>query len=136
MSSLRRHPNSPYWIACLTLPGGVRTNRSTKTTDRRLAQRLADDWQSAADQARHGRLVETQARAVLNDILERVGQTQLRSDTVEIFFRQWVSGKSTRGTARRYTSTVEMFLRHLGAKKSAALNAVTHEEISSFEASR
>src|SRR5258707_15369549 len=29
MASLRRLPNSPYWIACIRLPDGRRTQRST-----------------------------------------------------------------------------------------------------------
>jgi hypothetical protein len=83
MASLRRLKSSPYLIACFTLPDGRRTNRSTKTSDRRLAQRLADEWQTAATKAREGHFVETQARAVLNDILDRVGQQLLPAETVD-----------------------------------------------------
>jgi len=90
MASLRKLANSPYWIACITLPDGRRTNRSTKTTDRRLAQRVAEDWQDAADKAREGRFVENRARAVLNDILAHAGQSKLTDDTAESFLRQWL----------------------------------------------
>jgi integrase len=132
MASLRRLSNSPFWIACITLPDGTRTNRSTKTTDRRIAQRLTDDWQTAADRARNGRFVEHQARAVLNDILTCVGQDSLGNDTVESFLRRWLEGKGNGGTARRYRSTVEAFLAHLGAKQNAMPTAITHDDIRSF----
>src|SRR5262245_54228731 len=104
--SLRRLPNSPYWIACFTLPDGRRTNRSTKTSDRRVAQRLADEFQTAANKAREGRLVEAQARKVLNDILDLMGEERLNNETVESFLHQWLAGKDG-STAQRYASTVE-----------------------------
>src|SRR5580704_13912824 len=132
MSSLRRSPNSPFWIACLTLPCGMRTNRSTKTADRRLAQRLADEWQTAACKARDGRFVENQARKVLNDILAKVGEEQLNTDTVESFLRRWLAGKGAGGTAMRYSSTVELFLEHLGGKKDAMPTAISHQDILGF----
>ena len=121
MASLRRLPNSPFWIARLTLPCGTRTNRSTKTSDRRLAQRLADEWQDAVDEAQAGRFVESQARRVLNDILVQAGEEPLCADTVESFLHRWLEGKGTGGTARRYSATVDQFLAHLGQKKQAFL---------------
>ncbi|HZL43068.1 MAG TPA: hypothetical protein VFD66_07280, partial [Verrucomicrobiae bacterium] len=30
MASIRKLPNSPFWIACFTLPDGTRTQRSTR----------------------------------------------------------------------------------------------------------
>jgi integrase len=131
MASLRRSPNSPFFIACITMRGGARTNRSTKTSDRRLAQRLADEWQAAANKAREGLLVERQARAILNDILAIVGQDPLPNQTVESFLRQWLSGKDG-NTARRYATTIEQFLGSLHDKKSASLSAIGHNDILEF----
>jgi len=125
MASLRRLKNSPYLVACFTLPDGRRTNRSTKTSDRRVAQRLADEWQAAATKARGGHFVETQARAVLNDILNRVGQELMPSETVDAFLRQWLAGKDG-NTARRYGGTIKNFLDHINGKSHAALSAVNH----------
>jgi hypothetical protein len=122
--SLRRSPNSPYWIACFTLPDGRRTNRSTKTADRQLAQRLADEWQLAAAKAREGAFVGAQARNVLNEILASVGQSPLPSETAESFLRQWLSRKGQGNTACRYIATVEKFLECLGPKRRARLDCV------------
>ena len=132
MPSLRRSPNSPFWIACLTLPDGRRTNRSTKTTDRRLAQRLADEWQFAARKAGERRLVETQAREILNDILAQIGEERLEVDTIESFLHRWLSGKGAGSTRRRYSSTVELFLDHLDQKRAAPLASVGHRDILEF----
>ncbi|HWX22704.1 MAG TPA: site-specific integrase [Candidatus Binatia bacterium] len=135
MASLRRLQNSPFLIACITLPSGRRSNRSTKTCDRRLAQRLADEFQAAADKAREGRLVEAQARKILNDILVEVGQDGIPNETVDSFLHQWLIGK-TGNTGRRYAATVENFLVGLRDKKSASLNAIGHTDILQFIESR
>jgi integrase len=134
--SLRRLRNSPYWIACLTLPDGKRTNRSTKTANRKLAQRLANEWQTAAAKAREGAFVEAQARKVLNEILSHVGQDSLPHETAESFFRQWMTGKGEGNTARRYASTVEKFLESIGHKRHARLDAIGHQEVLNFIATR
>jgi hypothetical protein len=47
MASLRKSPKSPYYIACITLADGKRTQKSTKSTDRKKAQRIADLMEEA-----------------------------------------------------------------------------------------
>jgi hypothetical protein len=37
-----------YCFGCFTLPDGRRTQRSTKTTNRREALRIASEWEEAA----------------------------------------------------------------------------------------
>lgn len=132
MASIRKIINSPYWIASFTLPGGVRTNRSTKLTDRRAAQKLADEWESASRKADQGRFVEAQARSVLNDILAKVGEEQLTGDTVEVFLRRWLAGKSNAGTAKRYGYTVDALLEHLGPKRSTAVASISYQDVLKF----
>jgi len=65
MASLRRLSNSPYWIACFSLPDGRRTNRSTGTTDRHEAKRIANKFEDASNEAKQGRLVELRARQTI-----------------------------------------------------------------------
>src|ERR1044071_203847 len=78
---------------------------------------------------------ETQARKVLNDILDRIGQELMPSDSVDSFLRQWLAGKDG-NTARRYGGTIKNFLEHINCKKHAALSAVSHQDILSFMDSR
>jgi integrase len=132
MASLRRIANSPFWVCCFTLPDGRRTNRSTKTSDRRLAQRLADEWQAASTKAREGVFVEAQARRILNDILAQIGQEPLRNESAESFFRQWLSGKGDGNTARRYSGTVNRFLGYLDGKRNSPLGEIGHQAILGF----
>ena len=129
MASLRRVPNSPYWIACFTDADGRRTNRSTKLTDRRKAQKLAHEWQKAADDARAGRLVEGQVRRVFNSILEQVGSDPVDDTSTEEFLKQWLDTKENRGTRLRYEHTIDGFLESLGDKRNKPIAAVSHKDV-------
>mgnify|MGYP006915294218 CR=1 FL=1 len=42
MASVWKHPNSPFWTACFTCLDGRRKKRSTKETNRRKAEKLAE----------------------------------------------------------------------------------------------
>jgi len=69
-------PKSPYWIACFTSPDGRRLKKSTKTTEKKLAQKLADEWEQLAKAGRARRLTETQCRKVIAEMYERtVGES-------------------------------------------------------------
>lgn len=132
MASLRRLKNSPYWIACFTTSDGTRTNKSTKSKDRRDALRIAMDWELAAKDARNGLLIESQARKVVNDILQRAGAETLNTDTVETYFTTWLARQSNPATVERYSHVVDLFKAHLGKKAKGALTAVTHNDVLGF----
>jgi hypothetical protein len=87
MASLRRLPNSPYWIACFTLPDGRRTQRSTGTGTRREAQRIANEFEDASREARSGRFNETRARKTIADIFAVANRDTLPSSTIRDFFQ-------------------------------------------------
>lgn len=132
MASLRRLKNSPYWIACFTLSDGTRTNKSTKSTDKRAATRIAIEWEQAAKDARNGVLIESQARRVVNDILHRVGAERMNTDTVETYLKTWLDRQSNPATVERYSHTIDLFKAHLGKKAKGALTAVTHNDVLGF----
>jgi integrase len=131
MSSLTLKTNCQNWIACF-----CGQQRSTGTTDKKLAQKLADEFEEAARLARAGMLNEARARRVLNDILDRCGQDKMNTDTVENFFRDWLKGKDNEGTNERYTGTVDLFLESIGAKAKGYLSNIDHKDIQKFRNSR
>ena len=65
---------TPFWIGAYIDEFGRRRKQSTKTEDKRQAKAIIEGWQRAADLARAGRLTESKAREVVNDILERTGK--------------------------------------------------------------
>ncbi len=135
MASLRRLPNSPYWIACFSLPDGARTQRSTKSTDRREAQRIANQFEDSATAARSGRFIEAQARKVIADIYALANSDQLPSSTAKDFFASWLKRKEIEAgekTHQRYGIVVGHFLAALGSKTAGQITHVTHREVAAF----
>jgi hypothetical protein len=84
MASVHRDPRgkSKFWYAAYKLPDGRRQFRSTKVTNRRGAQKIADAWERAATH----QATETQFRRVMNSIWEQVSGRPLASSTSRDFF--------------------------------------------------
>lgn len=115
MASLRRKPNSRYWVACFTDSNGVQRQRSTKETNRSKAQRIAEQFESAY----RTKLTEAQARKVLSNIYEEVRGETLFHSTVRTFLSGWLESKraeTAAGTHKRYANAVDKLIRHLGAR--------------------
>ena len=128
-------PNSPYWIACFSLPDGRRTQRSTKATDRREAERISNKFEDAAKEARGGRLIEGQARKVIADIYSIGNKNQLPSSTVKEFFDSWLKRKELEAgdaTNVRYGIVAEQFLKHLGNKTTSDISHITSRDVTEF----
>ncbi len=115
---------------------GRRTQRSTKLTNKSKAQKLANEWQKAADDAKAGRLVEGQARRVFNAMLEQIGQDLIDQESTEQFLRQWLETKENPRTQARYSHTVESFLNTLGAKRKKPVSAVTYRDVLAYLSAR
>jgi len=136
MASLRKIKGSPYWIACFTASDGIRTNRSTKTANKHEALCMAVEWEQASKAARKGNLIESQARKVVNDILEKVGAETIKTEKAGAFLDQWANGKNNAATAERYSHIVEDFKAHIGKKADGQLTAISHKDILGFIESR
>ena len=118
MASLRKLPNSKYWIACFTDHTSRQRQRSTKQTDRKKAQKIADQYELAYTRA----LTENQARRVLSDIYKDIHGEHLLTASIEDYFNTWLSRKeieNARGTYLRYQGTIKKFLTFLGPEKSS-----------------
>lgn len=124
MPAVRKKSRSKFWFGCFTLPDGRRTQRSTKTTNRREALRIASEWEEAARR----RLTEAQARRVLSDIHEVIHGAPLESPSVAAYVEQWVArkrGEITWVTAKFYEHTATEFRDWLGDKATQPIHYVT-----------
>jgi integrase len=138
MASLRRLSNSPYWIACYTLPDGRRTQRSTRTHDKKEAMQMAMTWEKASRLAMAGKLGIDQARAVIAagvaDILAMSGQT-MPTSTVKDWCARWLETKAVeneKSTCSRYELAINAFLESLGTAADRDLSQISTKNILSF----
>lgn len=140
VASIHRRPRSPYWHAAWRTADGALVLRSTKQTDRTAAMAFALECERAEKKAAAGTLTETQARGILNDILERTGSDEaLRCPTVAEHLNEWLASKSTLatpGTMARYEKSIREFLAHLGPTAAKPLSALTPRHVQSFVSKR
>jgi integrase len=132
-------PKSPFWIACYN---GVRSDgklrrikRSTKTTDRKLAQRLADEWEALEKLAGEKRLTESHCRKVIAQMYERTTGEPLHFHTAREYLNEWVESKRNETELRsflKYQQVANEFLSHIGAKADRVLRDITPADIRSW----
>jgi integrase len=132
-------PKSPFWIACYN---GVRSDgklrrikRSTKTTDRKLAQRLADEWEALEKLAGEKRLTESHCRKVIAQMYERTTGEPLHFHTAREYVNEWVESKRNETELRsflKYRQVANEFLSHIGAKADRVLRDITPADIRSW----
>jgi integrase len=135
MASLRKHPRSPFFFACYTLPDGQRTQRSTGTDDRRKAMSIALKYEDAAREASAGRFIESRARKVIADIYLMANAEVLPNSTTRDFLKTWLGRKSLEAhdnTYQRYEGVINQFLAHIGPKADADIKKITPTDIASF----
>src|SRR6266550_108328 len=128
-------PKSPYWVACFTGSDGRRLKKSTKTTDKKLAQKLADEWEELAKAGRQKRLTESQCRKVVAEMYERAIGEPLHFRTAREFLTEWVASKKNETELRtywKYRQIVEEFLNYLGVKADRLLREITPTDIRSW----
>jgi integrase len=143
MSSLTKDthqpPKSLFWIACFNGIGSdgrvQRFKRSTKTIDRKLAQRLADEWEAAAKLAGQGRLTESWCRKVIAQIYEQAVSEPLCFRSCRAWLIEWLENTKanvTPDTWVRYDTIIHKFLDHLGARQERLLREIIPADIRSW----
>jgi len=131
MASLRKRPKSPFYVACYYDEKGNRTQRSTEATDRRVAMRLALEWEKAAKETKLNTFTTDKARRVLNEMLSLTGQG-IDNQTTREFAAAWIKTKTTTraaSTAVTYEPVIDGFLKTLGKKSEAPLSAVLPKDV-------
>jgi len=135
MASLTKKKTSPYWFACYTLADGRRTKRSTKHTDRRKAQTLAEQYEKAAKLASQKRLGEAQARRVIADIYEATSGERLLSATARDYLTRWAETRkadTAHSTSTAYAQIVRDFLISLGSRADLDISLISKADIARY----
>src|SRR4051794_29622063 len=116
MASVHKQPRRQYWYCAFIDHAGKRRFVSTKTTDRKEAERICGKQQEIADKGRNGRITEDRARKIIEnavaDILEASG-ARLERQTIAEHFYSWIKARSnvsSDGTFKRYSGVVTQFL--------------------------
>lgn len=131
MASIWKHPESKYWFACITTAEGKRTKKSTKTTDRALAKKLADQFEEAASKKK----TALNTRKVIQELHASITGEDLVFPSVREHVEGWVSGKQGEVAAATlvfYQGVAKKFLTWLGERAKNDLAAVTEDHLKQF----
>ena len=131
MSCVWKSPKSRFWIAQFTDHTGRRRNRSTKTTDRRKAQKLAEHYEAAYARKRTAR----QIREVIASAYAEITGEQLVNKSLRSFSQSWLAAKRhevAESTLEFYKKAADKFLTHLGPLADADLAEISREHVLDF----
>src|SRR6266542_4228275 len=133
MASIRQREGSKFLFACVTLPNGRRVQRSTKETDRKKAQQLADKWESAT----RGRVTARQMQKVIAELYRDITGQHLVFPTVREYFDSWIARKKPEiapSTHRLYHDKARGFLSWLGKRADEQIVLIDRQDILDFRA--
>jgi len=133
MASVRQREESKFWFGCVTLPSGRRVQRSTKETDRKRAQKIADQWEAAT----RGRVTARQTQRVIADLYRDITGQRLVFPTVREYFEAWLSRKKPEtapGSYRAYHYKAHRFLDWLGNRADQQIALIDRQDVLDFRA--
>ena len=131
MAFLWKHPQSRYWYVRFTDLQGRRRNRSTGTSNRREALKIADSFEAAAKK----NLTVRQIRKAMTELYQEVSGDALLSQSFRAFSVKWLAKKNGEvavATLSFYKKTVDKFLQFLGSRADEDINRITNADILKF----
>jgi len=135
MPNVFKRRESPFYVCSYRDANGRWLKKSTKQRDRVKALEVALTLERAEAAARAGTLTQARARELVSEVLERTTGESLVVTPVEVWLRDWLRDtqiSKSAATHRKYSSTVEIFLKHLGQKAKMNISAVAPRDLASF----
>lgn len=135
MATVFRRPNSPFWFAHFVDQNKKSVKRSTKTTDRATAMRMAMEWEGLEHIVRHGAATVAAFQKVVDEVSMRVIGEELPNQTIRQYFTEWlksITRKLAPSTHGRYTTSVTHFLTALGNGADQPLRTLAPRHIEYF----
>ncbi len=131
VASLTKRRTSKFWVACFTDQNGRRLKQSTATTDRKLAQKIAEDFELVANKKR----TMLQVRRVISRLHHDITGTDVAETTVRVFINGWLERKGPEVAASTlvfYKNAAHKFLEFLGLRAEQELGSVGREDLVRF----
>src|SRR6516165_2007242 len=131
MASVWKRSNSQYFTACFRDQTGRQRRITTKETDRKKAQRLADEYEKASRTKRSLR----QAQAVLDRLHEELSGERVVRTSLRQYLDDWFDAKKAEtapSTMTFYRTSLAKFLQFLGQRSDNAMTEVTKQDVVAF----
>jgi integrase len=131
MASVWKHPLSKYWTACFRDLAGKQRRVSTKTTDRKMAQRLAEEYEAAVRTKRTLR----QAQVVLDRLHGEISGQTVQRKTLRAYCQEWFATKEPETAPQThafYHISSAKFIAFLGERADIPLSELTKSDIVAY----
>jgi len=131
MASVRRRKATKFWWAYYRDSDGVLYGKSTKLSDRKKAQRIADALEATAQRRKSAQHV----RAAFTDLLRDIYGEAMPTATIRNFSARWLEQKkpeTASATYLAYQKTTFVFTKFLGAKADRDLSEISSRDLVAF----
>ena len=131
MASVWKHPLSKYWTACFRDLAGKQRRVSTKTTNRKTARRLAEEYETAVGTKRTLR----QAQVVLDRLHEEISGQTVQRKTLRAYCQEWLTTKGPETAPQThafYRISSAKFIAFLGERADIPLSELTKSDIVAY----
>ena len=131
IASLTTRPTSRFFVGCFTDRHGRRLKRSTGIADRKQAQKIADEYETAARRKR----TALQVRRVITQLHREITGEEVSQTSLRDFVDEWLEGKTPEiadSTRAFYRNAADKFLRFLGDMADADVTEITRDHITRF----
>lgn len=137
MASLRKLPNSKYWIACFTDVLGKQRQRSTKIIASKKTRKAALKIAFALEAAHHQQVSNAQlSRLLHNPSSDKVPQEE-QGISLDLWLSEWIKlkeGEVSKSTLVKYSDLVSDVREILVSKLTSPLRAISEKDIRDFQA--
>ena len=131
MASLVRKPRSKFWFACFRDANGKQRRKSTKTSDRKKAMKIAEQYEQVGQRKMPARAV----RETLAELYREIYSESLPTATVRGFTENWLNTKQPEispATLAFYRKSTNKLLEFLGSAADLDLASVTRTMLVEF----
>ena len=150
MASIWRHPKSPFWMGCFTDYKGMtlrQLKRTTATGDKKLATRIADQYEQAAAgkveiedtrkflEAIADRATRRTVGIVLDDLLRSVNGRGLESASLKAVSERWLIDSQTvvrPSTFLKYQNVVRDFVGYVDGRAEFDIGQTKREDVEAY----
>ena len=133
MASVWKDPRSSYWVACFTDKDGRRLKRTTESTNRREAQKIADCYEKVARKKQTLRKV----RDVISELVREIWGMDTPSVTTREHVANWLDEKKSSSAASTwnfYDQSLRRFVDFIGEQADESIDGIDRTCVSSFKA--
>jgi integrase len=131
IASIWRHPKSPFFTACWRDADGKQRRISTKTSDKKLAKRIAHEFEAATRKKR----TLAQLEKVLRSFHEELNGETSQARSLRSFCEEWLAEKHTciaPATFKFYSTSINKLYTYFGERADQPISAVTRGDLVKF----